>query len=634
LLALTHAIFDSGDEGRLKQLIDQLRQRVDGDTFLRELDFASCTACRDHESADRALERLLQQAEKKEPKARTKLRIAEFMFRIRGDKEAAAVWIAGISQPALRETLNDWNWTDLNPFLFRIRLNRLLATLGQPADPTQAVPDDEPRRRGGVLFERNLVIIANLWGQVWGGKPMSPDMILRELHPALSLFSRNWQETRDWTLWYSYRKCAPDFYTFMVYAVAEHGPEALRALAKEFDRRWKAQPQYWETHWQRAIALALHRQGGSTDDLIRRLDAIEARFSVWDDLTSRTSELSEQAFAWLEAEQPQKAYALFPQLFQDSFGIVYDKDYQFSDWVEWLGKTTSAMPGSTAEDIRKFARALVVLERTGRGRGTQEAAANLISLVAEWHPTYALKLKDWLLAQHGIHCTGIIEGILYAAVLSPDAPLEMAFILTCHLLIPFAHTAPNELPKLLAQQCALKCSQEDAQALLQMLDKSIETKAYPSDRAEWWRGVVQGLQAAGADATYFQTKLKQDIREKRYESDLSVHLKSGETLSDRDALLRITSGQDLLDFIKQIEEIKYFRWDEAVAKVIDTLSREQIHALRTALEGFEHRPTPEAMFANRLKILGHVEEGRSLLQPLLDQSVPQGWDRHGEWGRW
>lgn len=632
LMALSDAIFDCGDEKKLSILKELLKQREGGDIFLRRLDFHDCTVHRNQKSADVALGRLMQWAEKLESKKHSRLRIAEFIYRIRGDKETAAEWIAGISQPPLRETLSDWNWGNLNPFLYRIRLNRLLAALGQPADPTQAVPDDEPRRRGGVLFERNLVIIANLWGQAWAGKHVSPNMILRQLHPALSLFSRNWQETRDWTIWHSYRKCAPDFYTFMVHAVAEHGSEALQALAKEFDRRWKEQPQYWEAHWQRAIALALYRRGCPLDDLIRRLDSIEAHFSVQDDTASRISELSEQAFAWLEAQQHQKAHTLFPKLSQDSFGIVYDKDYQFSDWVEWLGKTTSALPGGTAEDIRRFAAALVVLERTGRGRGTQEAAANLIRLVAKWNPTYTLKLKDWLLAQHAIHYTVVIEGILRAAVLSPKAPLEMVCILTCHLLIPFTDTTPNELPKLLAQQCALRCSQKDTQALLQILNDSIGTKAYPSHRAEWWRGIIQGLQLAGADATYFQAKLKQDVREKRYESDLDVHLKSGEKLSQRDALLRINSGQDLLAFIDQIEETKYFRWDEAIVKIINTLNRKQIYALKTALKGFEHRPTLDALFAKRLKILGYEKEGRALLQPLLDQSVPQGWDRHWDGG--
>ncbi len=632
LIALVDALFDCGDEKKLRQLNDLLRHRDGGEFLMRRLDFHTCSFPKNQRSSNEALDRLMKWAEKERRKDHSKLQIAEFLFRIRGDKEAAAEWIAGLSQPPLHDTMDDWNWSNLDPFLFRIRFNRLLAALGKPVDPIQAVPDDEIRRRGGVLFERNLVIVANLWGQAWAGNHLPAGIILRQLHPALNLFGRNFQETRAWSNWHSYRKCAPDFYIFMAHAVAKHGLDALQALAKEFDRLWKEEPQHWRSHWQRAIALTLFRLGCPLDDLIRRLDAIEARFSFQDDSTYRISEFSEQAFAWLEADQRQKARKLFLELFQDSFGIIYDKDDQFSEWVEWLGKTTSVFPSKTVEDIRTFAAALVVFERTGRGRGTQEAAANLVKLVSEWNPSYALQLKVWLLEQHAIHYSGVMEGMLCAATLSPEAPLETVFILATHLLVPFSETVPMELPKLLAQQCARRYTQKDAQSLLFMLNSAIATKAYPSHRAEWWRGIIQGLQSAGADASFFQTELEQDFREKRYESDSDVHLKTGEKLSQKDALLRINSGQDLLDFIHKIEEIKHFRWEKAIAKIINTLEREQVLSLITILRKFEYWPTCDALFAKRLKALGHEEEGRALLKSLLGKSVPEGWDKNWDGG--
>ena len=111
--------------------------------------------------------------------------------------------------------------------------------------------------------------------------------------------------------------------------------------------------------------------------------------------------------------------ALLPRLFHHSFGIIYEKDYQFSNWVDLLARTTASLPGSTAEDIRRFANALLVLEDTGRCRGTRDAAVDLMTLVAQWHPAYALQLKDWLLTNHGIYYTNALEGILSAAASSP-----------------------------------------------------------------------------------------------------------------------------------------------------------------------------------------------------------------------
>ncbi|MBI5589210.1 MAG: ATP-binding protein [Deltaproteobacteria bacterium] len=633
IMSLVNTIFDSGDESKLNELKALLQQRNDGEYFLHKIDFLTCSANRDSESANSALERLIQKTEKNAPKFFTNLRLAEFLYHIRNDKEAIVKWVAKISQPSLLEiSSSNWNGDNLSPFSFRIRLNRILTMLGQQVKPVQAVPDDEPQRRGGVLFERCLVIIANLWGMAWAGRPMSPSMILRELDPALRLFSRPWKEVHDWTLWYAYKRTATDFYTFLIHAVAEHSQEALYALGVEFDRHWQEQPQYWQANLQRTIALELYRKGGLVEDLIKRLERIEILYSVSDAVSSLASEYSKQAFAWLEAGQPARARALFPKLFQSSFGIVYEKDYQFSNWVAILGKVTTALPGFTAEDFRRFSSALVVLENTGRCRGTRDASVDLMKLVAQWHPAYAMQLKDWLFAKHSIHYNSALDGILSAAASSPDAPIGLIFILVCHLLIPFESTVPDELPKLLAQRSALRSSASDAQVLLQLLENSLDTKAFPSHRAKWWRGVIEGLQSAAVDATYFHDKLKEDNREEKYESDLTIQLKSGEKLTQRDAMLRITTGYDLLNLIEQIDEVKYFRWDKAVAKIIDTLNYVQINSLRTALERFEPRASVNTLLATRLKSLGYINEGRALLQPLLDQSASHGWDRHLDGG--
>lgn len=448
----------------------------------------------------------------------------------------------------------------------------------------------------------------------------------------MCLFAKNWRETQDWG-WYAYKKTTEDFYTFVIHAVAEHGQEALQALSQEFDHLWQKHPHYWEPSLRRTIALELYEKGGcSSETLVQRLAAIEELYGVSDDVSSLASEYSKHAFAWLKAGQSSRAMALLPRLFENSFGIVYEKDYQFLNWIGWLAKTTAALPGSTAEDIPRFASTLLVLEDTGRCRGTRDAAVDLMTLVAQWHPAYALQLKDWLLTNHCIHYTNALEGILSAAASSPEAPIELVFILTCHLLIPFAGSVPDDLPKLLSQQAAIKTSPTTVDALLQILEKAVETRAFPSDRAEWWRGLIDGLQTAGVDASHFQNKLKQDTRENKYESDLTVHLKSGEKLTDRDALLRIITGQDLLDFIEECEEVKYFRWHDAVAKIIETLDLPQIKALHKALERFEPRSTVNVLFAKRLKALGRIDEGRAMLQPMLDQSVPHGWSRQFDGG--
>lgn len=132
IMSLVSSIFDSSDESKLNELKTLLHQRKDGEYFLHKIDFLICSAHHDSESANSALERLIQKTKKKAPQFFIKLRLAEFLYHIRNDKVATAKWVAEIPQPMLLEiSSNNWNWNSLNPFSFRIRLNRILTGVGR-----------------------------------------------------------------------------------------------------------------------------------------------------------------------------------------------------------------------------------------------------------------------------------------------------------------------------------------------------------------------------------------------------------------------------------------------------------------------------------------------------------------------
>lgn len=273
---LTYAVFNSNDADKLSQLKEQLKRREESQWLLRKLDFWICSFRPDSDNAKEALTRILEEQTTPEHDDDTKLLISQFIYHIRKDKETVAETIASIRQPVLTLAgVMHGNDGRLTPFFARIRLNRLLAMLGRPEDPVQAVPDDKVQEHGAVLFERCLVIIANIWGRAWAGELLPPTMLLHELQPALRLYYRRRQDTRQWHSWFAYERLASEFFSFLIRAVAEHGPAAVQALEAEFDRLWQEQPQYWQPRLQRKIALELFRQGCSKENLQGHLDRIE-----------------------------------------------------------------------------------------------------------------------------------------------------------------------------------------------------------------------------------------------------------------------------------------------------------------------------------------------------------------------
>ena len=138
--------------------------------------------------------------------------------------------------------------------------------LACPQSPVNAVSaTSDERQRGRVLFERMIVLVANLWGRAWRGENLTSSEILRELHPAIVLFNRRQQETKDWLPWYELRRAAPDYFAFLIHMVSAHGPEALVALSEAFDLQWKDEVtrQYWQSAWKRRITIELYRAGDS-----------------------------------------------------------------------------------------------------------------------------------------------------------------------------------------------------------------------------------------------------------------------------------------------------------------------------------------------------------------------------------
>ena len=187
-----------------------------------------------------------------------------------------------------------------------------------PTDPVSVVPDTSyERQRGGVLFERMIVLVANLWGRAWRGDKLTPSEILRELHPAIVLFNRHQQETKDWLPWYELRRAAPDYFAFLIHMVSAYGPEALTDLSEAFDRQWKdeATRQYWQSAWKRRIAIELYRVGDSLEATRRRKDRlsiVENEIDISNELEERVRDYIDQAFAWLEVGEKSRAHA-FPK---------------------------------------------------------------------------------------------------------------------------------------------------------------------------------------------------------------------------------------------------------------------------------------------------------------------------------
>ena len=282
----------------------------------------------------------------------------------------------------------------------------------------------------------------------------------------------------------------------------------------------------------------------------------------------------------------------------------------------------------TVERIRHFVAALVILERSNRGHGIQDAARGIMESVALWNPDYALELMAWLMEQEAIHYTASLEGLITASLKTSNPPIEIIVSVICHLLIPFQRSSSQELASLFAERCVETFDKKRVSPLLQTILNALDTKPYPSVRDDWWKGLVAGLSQSGTDVTSIEEKLRQ-IPEKKEEGTYRsvVILSYGESLSESEVLLRVNCYGDLKTLLNSVTEVNSFRWNKVVSKIIDTLNYEEISDLRHQLDKIHSEPIALPLFASRLAVLVKKGEAMILVEQALKQASTSGWNR-------
>ncbi|HOJ11791.1 MAG TPA: hypothetical protein PK733_14525, partial [Clostridiales bacterium] len=635
LRVLSKSISESRDRKKMCELTDYLCLK-EYDDILLELDFGLCMKSEDQNEVECALERIITWATNTDIDDEDKLLIAEFFIKHRNDTKSAYKWVENIEQPELCKSEKiGWDNKTLSSFSHRIRLNRILAALGIYVDPVKIIPNTTDERQFGiVLFERMLIRLSTIWGKAWAGETLTPGEVIREVRPAIIIFNRSYDETRDWNPWYQIRQVAIDYFRFLIRSVAAHGIECVVAIADEFNKQWqdKETKKYWPTEWQRHISLNIYKHDHSSDRLINQLCLIESQMDVLDDIYSRVNGMMEQAFAWIEAGECDRAKSLIPMIINASFGIYNDKDSQFNRWVDWLEIVNDIHKENSEERIKRFAGALAVLEQAGRGCDVQDGAAKLIEIAAKRHCGYAFYLRSWLMDHHAIHYVSSLEGIILAALKETEPPIKVIFSLVNHLLIPVQNSASEEIAELLALKCCQCLSEKEALSTIQTLIQAIETKAFPTERFIWWDGILKGLKATGVNAECVESKINEKSVLAQIESKPKIALLSGKKLTEADAEKRVINYSSLLTLLDSIKDSEHMSLEKILLRVIDNLTYEQVNIIYNRLNNFDRNSGAIMYLAKRMASTGHKTEAIKIIQEEYKRSPSSGWDVHYDGG--
>lgn len=642
LVTMADSILESQDREKLMEFQNFLYNRGDPERINFYIDCQLCL--RTEECIDKIMPRILEWAKNNHPDNEEKIAIAEVLFKA-NRKVDAAEWIKDIPQPplylynAFTAIKHEFEEDTLAPFRQRIRLNRLLTALGKPLEPETAVPGPKGLELNTVL-ERLIVLIANTWGRAWGGEVISPVELIRELRPAMDVVHMELQGRFEiFPRWYYLKQVLmQDYFAYIIRAVSAHGEGALKELGNILEARWSSdqEKQYWELNWRLHIAGELfhaecqfHKDNtGAKEAFFRRLSLMEVELLLHNKPSERGKAGAKLALAWLEIEERERAQALMKQIFKNSFAFDDEKGNEFIMWVKWLGRLNFLNKEDMEEYMRRFASAFAVLKRSNpyeHGDNFQQAGCEMLQMAASLDLGVASTLQSWLLDQGLIHYTTAIESMIMAALNTPEAPVEIAISITRHLLVPFRLNCNHKLIKTLVSKCIERRSDIDVRLLLEPLNTTILTKTFPSRRRQWLEALTDGCRQAGFDTSWIKSNLEPASKENDQVKSPRLTLKSGDTITEEEAIGRINSFEDILELLNSIDRCERFHWERVLLKLIDKLDEFQIKELKNGLEKFQPGETVMILLAKRMASLGHINDAQELAEEALKTPKPSAW---------
>ncbi len=590
-----------------------------------------------------ALDRLLAMHAASPLPTNLRLLLADRVLRVRGNAETAAELMDGIDQPvSLAWRSNSRLPRTLEPFLYLIRLNRLLAAFGRPVEPEIAVPKAADQdREPDVLLERMIVRVANVWGMAWRGRGHGgePAIVWRSLLPAIRIqeISRS-DRAHDPLRWYGYRGVAEDYFNLIVQAAAAHGSAALAHFGDEIEARWSdpTASGFWPPDLKRQIALKLMRLGDAPERLRRTLERIEPSLGQGEEAHDRLSSFESQIRAWAEIGEIHRATALVPRMLAGSFGIYHEKDTQLDQWVLWFDRALRSDGGQVRPDIATFMSGIASAATARRGYRPSESAEAAIAAVARaYSPAAADVYRKAFIEERALDFEAGVAAVCSAAVRTPEAvPATCAVVV--HLCLPYTELVRTALARDLGRSVGDMEDRTLAARFLSFIKDAIDIDLAPDLRAGWWEEVAVGGRASRHEDLFGHIQSSgmaiAGLSPSQSDQHASVTLRNGANLPAAEVRRRGSDKAGLFSLLATITHSRFYDWLSLVRPLASGVDANEAAQLSAALRTVGARAKDVQPLWMRLQELGRTDLLETEAKAFVDSGERYGWYRHFDGG--
>ncbi len=642
LLSLGYSLVDQNkwdDFNKVTEKIDTKSSRGRNTLFqLIKYAIEQCLDLKDNSRANEYLSLLTTRFTKEKTKPVGKVFIADLIYKVTSDLDETYSWIKEVEQPS-NVGIDQLGYNDsLDVFLPLIKLNKLLNLCGCGVPITTAIPAIAKGNDEEVLveFERMLCITTQILAEGILRTPMSGDLIKR-VFPIVRFYYKEISPKNSY--WYKLTRVKGQYFDFLISAVSEQGSEKLELLGDYLIGEFQNSPKYWATNVQRKIIKSLLKNGFNIEKALVSLRSLEYSMLDDHDIDGRITECIAHSRVWFMLGEMEVGEKWLKQAIQESIGVGYRKDYQFSTWIDWLRKINQKDSSGATERIKWFLSHLNHIKETTEGRAYWNASEELLEVTYEHNLNNGLEQTIWQLENNLVDFKDTITLFIKYYVIRTKSKEEFKSIIQLYseLFLLLAESADTSLLKSILKKGYEILKEDFLVEHAQTIIFAIEIKAYEETRYYLMSEIDDFYTSKGLNVEDYYSGFNIPAKNERDSSSASSNtlvLKTDyERIDESEVLERVTNFDDFKIIIQEEDQANsFFNWSKVIEKIIPSLSASQIEEI-TKLARIGRRESDfYAKLSEAALKLENIELATYLANKSIGLSSESGWVKYYDGG--
>lgn len=606
--------------------------------WLIEYGIEQCLDSNDNSRANEYLYLLKSHFKKDETESNFIIYIADLIYKVTGDVEETYSWIKNIEQPSLvgRSQL-DYN-ESFEVFLPLIKFNKLLNLCDKGIPITVAIPSVERGTDKELLveFERMLCLITQILADGILQKQVYEDITMR-IYPIVRYFYKEISPKNSY--WYKLIGFKGKYFHFLIYAVSGLDAKSLERLGDYLSKEFFENPKYWPTDVRRKIIKSLFKNGFDSKKAISQLKGLEKSMLGDQDISGRINQCLAHSKAWFLLDNLEEGEKWLKQAIQESIGVGYRKDYQFSTWIWWLRKINQKEPSRASERIKWFLSHLQHIKETTEGRAYWNASEELLEVTYEHNLRDGLEQAIWQIEHDLVDFKDSLSLFIRYFVLRTESEEEFKsiFLLYKSLFLLLDEGANTSLLKQILAT-GYKIFQDNfMEEYVSDILLAINTKAYEGARYSLLSEIESFFLSKEIRIVDYYSDFKTPEMNDKHNSSTSSNTlslkKDYEKIDESEVLARVNNFDDFKNIIQEEDQANsFFNWSKVIEKIASLLTSNQIEEIVNIARLGRKESILFAKLSGVAFDLGDKELAAKLAYKSIELSSESGWVKYYDGG--